>query len=86
MSYDTLIKGGLVVIPGQGIREADLGISGERIAAILERGAQVEAKNTIDATGLHVLPAALDTLLIGDIEAILASSVSRTAGLPLSVV
>lgn len=61
MSYDTLIKGGLLVIPGQGIREADLGISGERIAAILERGSQVEAETTIDATGLHVLPGALDT-------------------------
>ncbi len=61
MPYDTLIKGGQVVIPGQGVKEVDLATKGGRIAAIMERGASIEASTTIDATGLYVLPGALDT-------------------------
>ena len=61
MAYDTIVSGGSVVIPGQGIQEVDLAIQGEQIAAILPRGASVEAGKTIDATGLHVLPGGLDT-------------------------
>lgn len=61
MAYDTLIRGGRVVLPGHGIQEVDLAIRGEQIAAILEAGAPAEAKNVIDAKGLYVLPGALDT-------------------------
>ena len=61
MAYDTLIRGGRVVLPGHGIQEVDLAIRGEQIAAILEAGAPAEARDTIDAKGLYVLPGALDT-------------------------
>ena len=61
MAFDTVVSGGSVVIPGQGIQSVDLAIQGEQVAAILPRGASVEAGTTIDATGLYVLPGALDT-------------------------
>ena len=61
MAFDTVVRGGRVVLDGQGIQEVDLGIEGERIAAVLRAGAPAEAKATIDAGGLHVLPGALDT-------------------------
>ena len=61
MSYDTLVKGGHVVLPDYGIRQVDLAINGEHIAAIVEPGTPIEAVKTIDATGLHVLPGAIDT-------------------------
>jgi dihydropyrimidinase len=61
MPYDTLIRGGTVVLPGHGLQEADLAIEGEQIAAILGAGTGVRARTTIEARGLHVLPGALDS-------------------------
>ena len=61
MAFDTLVRGGRVVLDGHGIQEVDLAIDGERIASIMRPGAPVEAKTTIDAGGLYVLPGALDT-------------------------
>ena len=60
MAFDTVVRGGRVVVDGQGIQEVDLGIEGDRIAAIIRAGAPAEAKGTIDAGGLYVLPGALD--------------------------
>jgi dihydroorotase len=57
--YDLLIRGGTVV-SATGQFAADLAISGERIAAVLEPGAVGTADHTIDATGKHVLPGAID--------------------------
>lgn len=60
---DILIRNGTVVAGDQeGTREADLGISGETIAAIASPGAldAVEAKQTIDAEGCWVLPGGVD--------------------------
>jgi dihydroorotase len=57
--YDLLIRGGTVV-SATGRVAADLAISGERIAAVLEPGAAATADRTIDATGKHVLPGAID--------------------------
>ncbi|MFT5516426.1 MAG: dihydropyrimidinase [Rhodothermales bacterium] len=54
--YDTVIRSGRLVTPG-GIIEADLGIQGERIAAI---GNDLAGANTIDAGGHFVIPGVLD--------------------------
>lgn len=57
-AFDLLIRGGTVVAP-DGVRHADVGVVDGRIAAIapeLDGGAREE----IDATGLHVLPGAVD--------------------------
>jgi dihydropyrimidinase len=61
MPYDLLVRGGKVVFPEQGVLEADVGITGERIAAILQTGGSAEAHMTIDAGGLYVLPGAVDS-------------------------
>jgi dihydroorotase len=62
--HDLLIRGGTVVTP-DGTRTADVAVSGERIAAILEPGTGPEGERgdgtrVIDATGKHVLPGAID--------------------------
>jgi len=60
MKYDTIIQGGVVVTPGGRVR-ADVGISGDKIAAVgtnLARDASVE--RVIDAKGHYVLPGMLD--------------------------
>ncbi|MCU1441335.1 MAG: hypothetical protein JWP85_2332 [Rhodoglobus sp.] len=58
--FDTVIAGGTVASLETGILEADIAISGGRIAAILEPGAEVAAKERIRADGLHVLPGVID--------------------------
>jgi dihydroorotase len=58
-SFDTILKGGTVVDhTGEGVR--DIGILGAHIAEIGDLGA-ASAGETIDATGLHVLPGVIDT-------------------------
>lgn len=55
--YDVVIKGGLIVGGPMGTSKADLAISGERVAAI---GQDLEGKRVIDASGMLVLPGAID--------------------------
>ena len=57
--HDLLIAGGTVVTPA-GQRRADLVVDGERISAIVEPGTGGSAARTLDATGRHVLPGAID--------------------------
>lgn len=58
-SYDVILKGGIVVNQdGEGAR--DLGIAGGRIAEIGELS-RASAGETIDCTGLHVLPGVIDS-------------------------
>jgi allantoinase len=57
--YDTVICNGDVVTE-TGIHPFDIGILDGRIAALLIRGAAVEAQERIDATGRLVLPGAID--------------------------
>src|SRR5499433_1103476 len=58
-SYDLIIRGGVVVNQdGEGRR--DVGVTAGRIAAIGDL-AGVSAGQTIDATGLHVLPGVIDS-------------------------
>jgi dihydropyrimidinase len=56
-----LIKGGTVVT-AEGTLEADVVIEGEKIAALLARGAATigSAYDTIDATDLYVIPGGID--------------------------
>ena len=58
MTFDTVIKGGNVVTPG-GSFAGDVGIAGERIAA-LGTGLEPGRAKVIDATGHHVIPGVLD--------------------------
>ena len=57
--YDIVIRGGTVVT-NTGRFAADVAISGETIAAVVAPGQQLDAARTIDATGKHVIPGAVD--------------------------
>jgi dihydroorotase len=57
--FDLAITGGIIVTP-EGRFAGDIGIRGELIAAIAAPGALGPAKATLDATGLHILPGAID--------------------------
>lgn len=58
-TFDLLLKGGTVVTPA-GTGRADIGVSGGTIRAIGALGT-ASAGETIDATGLHILPGVIDT-------------------------
>ena len=60
MAYDLAIVGGDVVFPGRGVRRVEIGISGERIAAIADR-LSAPAARTIDAAGQLVFPGLVDS-------------------------
>ncbi len=55
---DLIVRGGTLVLPGA-VRQADIGIAQGRIA-VIGRDLGREAPETIDASGLHVLPGAVD--------------------------
>ena len=57
--YDILIHKGLVVA-GSGIRKADVGIKGEKIAAVKPGLSQEVAGQVIDASGKYVMPGVID--------------------------
>jgi dihydroorotase len=57
--YDLVIRGGTVVNARSRV-PADVAIAGERIAAVVAPGTELPAARTIDATGRHVLPGAVD--------------------------
>jgi dihydropyrimidinase len=58
--YDLLIRGGTVVGPDQSL-EADVAVQGRKVAALLARDAsRANARRTIDADGLYVIPGGID--------------------------
>lgn len=59
MTFDTIIRGGNVVTP-TGTLSADVGITGETIAAIGPDLVASTNTKVIDATGHHVIPGVLD--------------------------
>lgn len=59
-SLDLVIAGGAVVMPGRVPQSLDLGIKDEIIVGHFLPGSAPEAKGTIDASGLVVLPGAVD--------------------------
>jgi dihydroorotase-like cyclic amidohydrolase len=58
-AFDLAITGGTIV-NADGSRRADIGILDGRIAAVAEPGTPLPAARTIDATGRHLLPGAID--------------------------
>jgi len=59
MSFDCVIRNGKLVIPNQGIVEADIAIRGEKIVQI---GAGIaDGRTVINAKGQHVFPGCVDT-------------------------
>lgn len=57
---DLVIRGADVTLPGQEIQTCDIAISDGRIAAILAPGAPWRDAETFDASGLVVMPGAID--------------------------
>lgn len=57
--FDLVIRGGTVVSP-EGRVAADVAITDGRIAAVVAPGTELQASRTIDATGRHLLPGAID--------------------------
>ncbi len=57
---DLLIRGGEAILPGVGRTRCDIAVRDGRIAALLEPGGPAEAETVIDATGLVVMPGAID--------------------------
>lgn len=61
MSFDTVVRNGTAVLPGQGVQPLDIGIAGGRIAALLRPGETVaDGPGVIDASGLHIFPGLID--------------------------
>ena len=56
---DTLIKNGLI-ITADGRFPGSIGIRNGQIAGVFEPGAEPEAKEIVDATGMAVLPGLID--------------------------
>lgn len=59
MDYDLLLSNGLVYVDG-GFMALDVGIKGEKIAALMEHGSNSKAEKVIDVTGKYVLPGLID--------------------------
>ena len=59
--FDTVIKGGNLVIPFTGVQKSDIAIRGERIAAIGRDIPTADARTVIDASNKHVFPGAVDS-------------------------
>ena len=62
-TIELVLRGGRLVLPGQGLVEADLAISAGRFAGILAAGAPLNAAAEISIRGLVAMPAALDVHL-----------------------
>jgi dihydroorotase-like cyclic amidohydrolase len=60
-NYDVVIKGGNLVIPFLGVQKSDIGIKGEKIAAIDREIPTANARKIIDASNKHVFPGAIDS-------------------------
>ncbi len=59
MSHDIVIRGATAVLEG-GTRRVDIGIDGERIAAVAAAGSLPKGKREIDAADLVALPGVID--------------------------
>lgn len=59
-SHDLRIAGGTVVLPGVAPQRADVLVTDGRISGIVAPDAPVDAAETLDVTGRHVLPGVVD--------------------------
>ena len=62
-TFDLIIRNGTAVLPQRGEHAADIAIRDGRIAALLSPGAAADAAETCDASGLTVMPGAIDVHL-----------------------
>ncbi len=62
-AIDLRLTGGTVLLPGLGLREADVLVADGRIAGIAEPGSGPTAEASLSASGLTVLPGACDVHL-----------------------
>jgi dihydropyrimidinase len=60
MKYDTIIRGGQLVIPKVGITSGDLAIRDGKIAAIVHSGDTANSSEIIDATNRFIMPGLID--------------------------
>ena len=60
-NYDVVIKGGNLVVPFLGVQKSDIGIRGEKIAAIDRDIPAANAGMIIDASNKYVFPGAIDS-------------------------
>jgi dihydropyrimidinase len=60
MEVDTVVAGGTVVLPDEGPQLMDLAIVNGKIAALLQPGLDMAARQVIQAAGLHIFPGAID--------------------------
>ena len=58
--YDVLIKNGKIVT-ADAITEGNVAVKDGRIAGVLTKGEEPEARSVIDAAGKYVFPEAIDT-------------------------
>lgn len=58
--FDKIIKNGILVLE-DGCMKADLAIRGEKIAAIVENGNCLNAKEIVDASEMYIFPGGIDT-------------------------
>lgn len=58
-TYDCIVRGGTAILP-DGAQPLDIAIRDGRIAALLGRAEPARCETTIDATGLQILPGAID--------------------------
>ena len=63
MRYDLLIRNGRVVLPGTDGVAADVGVTKGKVSGILSPNSGADAAGTLDASGLVVLPGAVDVHL-----------------------
>ena len=59
LRFDLILKGGIVLTPS-GRQEVDIGVSGGKVTAIGSLS-PADAAETLDCTGLHVLPGVIDS-------------------------
>lgn len=60
MLYDLAVRGATLVTSA-GHHRADLAVAAGAIAALVEPGSAIDARETLDVTGCHVLPGVIDT-------------------------
>ncbi|WP_283179307.1 hypothetical protein [Gemmobacter sp. 24YEA27] len=60
MHFDLILKNGTLVIPGTGLVDASVAVTGGRIAALLAPGESATAVRVIDCKGKHVFPGVID--------------------------
>ncbi len=70
--YDLLLTGG-TVITGSGMRRADVGVRGDKVAEVAPDLPREGARRVVDVTGRYVMPGVIDVhvhpVYLDDVEA-----------------